>query len=168
YGSAAALVEDLERLRSERPLRGQPIPIWGRCWHWAQRHPGARNAIFLLLPAFALVTLLMAAAQRSELRRSVLDVNAYAASGQAAAVLYQLRDYAEVIERAAADPEVQALTHGPLRVPAPPPGEVVGQNPCRTQNALELPRALEPYASRFATMVVLDAEGCARARTSEE
>jgi len=168
YESAAALVDDLERLLSERPLRGQPIPIWGRGWHWAQRHPGARNAMFVLLPGFALVTLLMAAAQRSELRRSVLDVNAYAASGQAAAVLYQLRDYAEAIERAAADPAVQALTHGPLRAPTPRSGEGVGQEPCSTQNALEQPTALEPYASRFATLVVLDADGCVRARIAEE
>jgi hypothetical protein len=168
YESAAALADDLERLSSDRPLRGQAIPIWGRVWHWSERHPGARNAIFVLLPGFALVTLLMAAAQRSELRRSVLDVNAYAASGQAAAVLYQLRDYAEAIERAAADPAVQALTNGPLRAPTPSLGEGVGQDPCRTQSALEQPTALEPYAPRFATVVVLDAEGCARARISEE
>lgn len=168
YESAAALVEDLERLQSERPLRGQRIPMGGRCWHWAQRHPGARNAIFLLLPGFALLTLLMAAAQRRELRRSVLDVNAYAASGQAAAVLYQLRDYAEAIERAALDPDVQALTHGPLRALTPRPTEGVGQDPCRMQSALERPTALEPYAPRFSTIMVLDAEGCPRARIAEE
>lgn len=168
YESAAALVEDLERLQSERPIRGRPIPVWGRGWHWAQRHPGARNAIFLLLPGFALVTLLMAAAQRAELRRSVLDVNAYAASGHAAAVLYQLRDYAEAIERAAADPAVQALAHGPMRAPTPRPGEGVGQDACRSQSALEVPTALEPYAPKFSTVVVLDSEGCARARISEE
>lgn len=168
YGSAAALVEDLERLLAERPLRDQSVPIWGRAWHWAQRHPGARNAIFLLLPMFALITLLMAAAQRGELRRAVLDVNAYAASGQAAAVLYQLREYAEVIERAAADPAVQALTHGALSVPPPRPGEGVGQDPCRTQRALEQPDALVPYASKFATILVLDTAGCPRARISED
>ena len=168
YESAAALVEDLECLQSGRPIRGQPIPPWGRSWLWAERHPGARNAIFLLLPVFALITLLMAASQRAELRRSVLDVNAYAASGQAAAVLYQLRDYAEAIERAAEDPAVQALTHGPRRAPKPRPGEGQGQDPCRTQSSLEQPTALEPYAPGFATITVLDAEGCARARISEE
>jgi eukaryotic-like serine/threonine-protein kinase len=168
YESAAALVEDLERLQAERPIRGRPTPAWGRAWHWAQRHPGARNAIFLLLPSFALVTLLMAASQRAELRRSVLDVNAYAASGQAAAVLYQLRDYAEAIERAAADPAVQALTHGPMRAPKPPPGKGQDPEPCRTQTAFEQTTALEPYAPRFSTIVVLDADGCARVRISEE
>jgi len=168
YGSAAAMAEDLERVLAERPLRDQAIPIWGRCFHWAQRHPGARNAIFVLLPIFALVALLMAAAQRTELRRAVLDVNAYAASGQAAAVLYQLRDYAEAIERAAADPAVQALTHGPLRAPAPRPDGRVGRDPCRTQTSLEQPDALRPYAAKFATIVLLDAEGCPRARVSEE
>lgn len=168
YESAAALAEDLERLQSDRPIRGQPVPVWGRGWHLAQRHPGARNVVFVLLPIFALIMLWEVDRQREELRRSVLDVNAYAASGQAAAVLYQLRDYAEAIGRAAADPAVQALTHGPRRAPKPRVGEGVGQDPCRTQSALEEPMALEPYAQGFSTFVVLDAEGCARARVSDE
>jgi eukaryotic-like serine/threonine-protein kinase len=159
YGSAAALVEDLERLASERPLRGGAIPVWGRGWHWAQRHPGARNAIFLLLPAFALLALFMAASQRADLRRAVLDMNAYAASGQAAAVLYQLREYADTVERAAADPAVSALTHG---------SAAAGQDPCSTQTALEDSTPLVPYAEKFATLLVLDTAGCPRARISEE
>lgn len=168
YDSAAALVDDLERLRTERCVRGQVVPFWGRTWHWAQRHPGARNAIFLLLPAFAAITLFMAAAQRAELRRAVLDVNAYAASGQAAAVLYQLREYADAVERAASDPAVRALTHGPLKQPVPPAVAGASLNPCRTQQSLEAPTALQPYASRFTTLIVLDENGCARARISEE
>ena len=168
YDSAAALVEDLERLREERCVRGQVVPFWGRTWHWAQRHPGARNAIFLLLPCFAAITLFMAAAQRSELRRAVLDVNAYAASGQAAAVLYQLREYADAVERAAADPAVRALTRGPLKQPIPPAGVGANLDPCRTQQSLEAPAPLQPYAGRFATLTVLDENGCARARIAEE
>jgi serine/threonine-protein kinase len=166
YKSAVALVGDLERLASDQPVRGRSIPFWGHAWHWAQRHPGARNAIFLLLPCFAVLTLLMSASQRAELRRTVLDMNAYAASGQAAAVLYQLREYADTIERAAADPAVRELTRGPLRQPSPP--AVPGADPCRTQTELENPAPLAPYAEKFATFVVLDAEGCARARISAE
>lgn len=168
YESAAALAEDLERLQSDRPIRGQPVPAWGRGWHLAQRHRGARYVVFVLLPLFALASSVEAARQRADLQRSVLDVNAYAASGQAAAVLYQLRDYADAIERAAADPAVRALTHGPRRAPKPRVDEGVGQDPCRTQSALEESTALEPYAQGFSTFVVLDAEGCARARMSDE
>ncbi|HET9955100.1 MAG TPA: hypothetical protein VFQ61_11385, partial [Polyangiaceae bacterium] len=112
--------------------------------------------------------LLMAAAQRAELRRSVLDVNAYAASGQAAAVLYQLREYADTVERAASDPAVRALTRGPLKRPFPGTNDGADQDPCRSQVSLEVPTALEPYSSRFATLTVLDEQGCARARISEE
>ena len=167
YESAAALVEDLERLKAERPLRGEAIPVWGRAWHWAQRHTGARNALFSLLPAFAVLTLYMAATQRAELRHATLDMNAYAASGQAAAVLYQLKEYADIIEQAAADPAVQALTHGPRRVGATP-SEAKGANPCQLQTALEDSAAMARYASRFSTLFVLDADGCSRARISEE
>jgi hypothetical protein len=166
YQSAAAMVDDLERVRAQRPLRGQSLPIWGRAWHWSQRHPGARNAIFLLLPAFAALTLYMVSAQRADLRRAVLDMNAYAASGQAAAVLYQLREYADVVEQAAADPAVRALADGPRRVSTQQ--HSVAGNPCRQQTSLEDPAAMAAYAKKFSTLFVLDADGCSRARISEE
>jgi len=164
YQSAAALVDDLERLKAGRPLRGARTPIWGRAWYWAQRHTGARNVLFALLPAFAALTWSMAAAQRAELRQAVLDMNAYAASGQAAAVLYQLKEYADDLEQAAADTAVQALTHGPRRVHTVP----AVSNPCQAQTALEDPAAMVPYAAKFSTVFVLDADGCSRARLSEE
>jgi serine/threonine-protein kinase len=167
YGSAAALVEDLERLEAERPLRGVRVPFWGRAWYWAQRHTGARNAIFALLPVFAALTLSMALSQRDELRQSVLDMNAYAASGQAAAVLYQLKEYAEILKQAAADPAVQALTHGPRRVPTPP-SIAASPSPCELQTALEDSAPMAAYASKFSTLFVMGADGCARARISEE
>ncbi len=164
YPSAVALVHDLERLASEQTIRGQLVPPWGRAWHWSQRHPGARNAIFLLLPCFALAALLMAQSQREELRRDALDRNAYAASGQAAAVLYQLRDYAALIELAAADPAVRGLVNGPRRLPAPNPN--AGADPCSTQVALEDASPLARYAEKFDTLVVVDVNGCARARVA--
>lgn len=167
YDSAAALVADLERLKAGRPLRGVHTPVWGRAWYWAQRHTGARSALFALLPAFAALTLYMAAAQRTELRRAVLDMNAYAASGQAAAVLYQLKEYADVLEQAAADPAVQALTHGPRRVQTAPLASDAS-NPCQVQSSLEDAAAMAHYAAKFSTLFVLDADGCSRARISEE
>jgi serine/threonine-protein kinase len=167
YDSAAALVEDLERLKAQRPLRGAPIPLWGRAWYWAQRHTGARTALFALLSLFSVLTLYTAATQRAELRDAVLDMNAYAASGQAAAVLYQLKEYADVIEQAAADPAVQALTHGPRRV-RKGPSDAPGSNPCQLQTALEDPAVMARYADKFSTLFVLDADGCSRARISEE
>ncbi|HYO94395.1 MAG TPA: serine/threonine-protein kinase, partial [Polyangiaceae bacterium] len=104
YESPAALADDLVRLRDQRPLAGAKTPMLARAWLWTERHRGARNALFLLMPCFAALTFVLALAQRHELRAAVLSMNAYAASGQAATVLYQLREYANAIEHAAADP----------------------------------------------------------------
>ena len=123
----------------------------------------------MLLPAFAALTLYMARSQRDELRDAVLDMNAYAASGQAAAVLYQLKEYADIIEQAAADPAVQALTHGPRRLATPAaPSTTDEPNPCQLQTALEDAAAIARYANKFSTLFILDADGCSRARISEE
>jgi hypothetical protein len=167
YASAAGFANDLKRLQEQQAIRGASVPVWGWAWYWALRHVAARYAILLLLPCFALAAQLVARAQKVDLRRAALDMNAYAASGQAAAVLYQLRDYAEVIERAAADPAVRALVHGPRRV-ARAAGPSWNINACRVQSALEDPTPLARYSQSFSTMVVLDADGCARARVSAE
>lgn len=167
YASAAGFANDLKRLQEQQAIRGASVPFWGWAWYWALRHVAARYAILLLLPCFALAAQLVARSQKAELRLAALDMNAYAASGQAAAVLYQLRDYAELIERAAVDPAVRALVRGPRRVPGPtvPGGNI---NPCQVQTALEDPSPLAHHSQSFSTMVVLDADGCARARVSAE
>lgn len=164
YPTAAAFVEDLQRLAEKKPIRGATLPTWARVWYWTERHPGARNALFLLLPCFALVALLLSQAQRDDLRRAALDVNAYAASGQAAAVLYQLREYADAVERAANDPAVVSLTHGPRKkAPSGPPPA----NPCAIQTELEDATPLVRHARAFSTFIVVDSSGCSRARVAE-
>jgi serine/threonine-protein kinase len=166
YESAAALADDLERLQQGECLRGWRVPAWGRAFYFAQSRPGLRNAILLLLPCFALIALLVSRSQSEELRRAVLEMNAYAASGQAAAVLYQLREYADAIERAAQDPDVKALVGG-ARAGALPAGAALNDNPC-AHNALEDPAPLRHHAKRFSTIVALNSHGCARARIAEE
>jgi len=161
YESAAALADDLERLQQGQCIRGWHVPPWGRAFHFARSRPGLRNAILLLLPCFALIALLVSRSQSEELRRAVLEMNAYAASGQAAAVLYQLREYADAIERAAEDPGVKALVRT-----APPTAP--NDKPCAVHTALEDSAPLRFHATRFSTMVALNADGCARARISEE
>jgi serine/threonine-protein kinase len=78
-----------------------------------------------------------------------------------------LREYADIVDRAASDPVVQALAHGPRRVPDTWPGGG-SHDRCRLQTSSEDPAALAPYARKFSTMFVLDSAGCARARISEE
>jgi len=60
---------------------------------------------------------------------------------------------------------VKILTHGPRRVSML---SSEAQGPCRAQTSLEDPAAVATYARKFATFIVLDADGCTRARISEE
>ncbi|HYJ11378.1 MAG TPA: protein kinase [Polyangiaceae bacterium] len=168
YDSAAALAEDLDRVQNQRPIHGWKVPLWGRAWYWTARHPGARNAIFLLLPCFALVALLVSRAQREELRRTVLDVNAYAASGQAATVLYQMRQYADLVDQAAELPRIKALVLAPRRTDGTQQAGSTPENPCAQQTELADPAPLDPYRRHFSAMLLLDRDGCARARASND
>ncbi|HEY3494941.1 MAG TPA: serine/threonine-protein kinase [Polyangiaceae bacterium] len=161
YQTAAGLARDLERLRDHETLLGPRLPFDARVWNWTERHPGARVALLVLLPCFTAATMIAAQAQEDALRESVQDMNDYAASGQASTVLYQLREYAEVLQRAAADPAVAALVSEARTGPA-------GKNPCLVQNELADPSVLRPYAEGFSTLGVHDAAGCARARVAED
>jgi eukaryotic-like serine/threonine-protein kinase len=168
YASAAALAEDLERVLDNRAPQGAVTPLWGRAWYWTQRHPGVRTTGFVLLALFAALLWFLGDRQQAELRRATLDTNAYAASGQAAAVLYQFREYADAVQSASADPAVQALTHGPRRVPSADADAAPIDERCRSQQALEDAAPLVPYAQKFTTLFVLDAVGCPRARLPDE
>ena len=92
-----------------------------------------------VLPAFAASALRQVEALRDE----ALNMAAYAASGQASTVLYQLREYAEVLDRAARDPQVLALVDPESNVPVAPPGE----NPCASHTQLLSNAALLPYSA---------------------
>jgi hypothetical protein len=168
YSSAAALADDLEALRDHRAT-SFPVPFAGRALRGAKRHPGARNAIFVLLPVFALVLSLVVRHQRENLRQAVLGMNAYAASGQAAGVLYRLRNHADVVMQAALSPDVVTLVLPPRPLERDATGQVISnQNPCRTQTTVSDPGPLRPFAQGFSTFGVIDSSGCLRARISEE
>lgn len=107
YPTAAALVEELERLQKRQMVQSERAPAVARLWALAERHPRVHFASVVLLSCFAAIALFVANTQRSELRKSALDMNAYAASGQAAAVLYLFRDYADAVQKAAEDPLVK-------------------------------------------------------------
>jgi len=169
YLSAAALANDLERLRRHESLVGVRLPVVGRAFRWATRHPGARSMVLALLPCFAAAAFFVVERQRTDLKQAILSMNAYAASGQAAAVLFQLREYAEEVARAARLPAVQALVLPPRPLARDASGaELPGQNPCTDQTALADPSPLRPFSEHFSTLFVLDSSGCARARPVED
>jgi hypothetical protein len=168
YSSAAALADDLEALRDHRAT-SFAVPFAGRVLRGAKRHPGARNAVFVLLPVFALVLSFVVRHQRENLRQAVLGMNAYAASGQAAGVLYRLRNHAEVVTQAARSPDVVALVVPPRPLERDASGGVIpNQNPCQSQSAVADPGPLKPFADGFSTFGVNDSSGCLRARIAED
>jgi serine/threonine-protein kinase len=168
YSSAAALADDLEALRDHRAT-SFTVPFAGRVLRGAKRHPGARSAVLVLLPVFALMLSFVIRHQRENLRQAVLGMNAYAASGQAAAVLYRLRDYSEVVTEAARAPEIVALVLPPRPLEREASGRIIpNQNPCQGQMSLGDTAPLEHFAKGFSTFMVIDSSGCTRARISEE
>ncbi len=58
YPTARAFAEDLERLRTGRPVTARPIRAWVRLWRWQRRNPLAASFIAVLLVALLSVALL--------------------------------------------------------------------------------------------------------------
>jgi serine/threonine-protein kinase len=147
YRSAGEFAEDLGRAIDHHPIIARRISTAGRLRRWVAREPAlaAMISASLLFVLFLTVTaVVVAVAQEEELRRGALDTNAFAAKGQAAAVLYKLREYGDAIERAAADPAIQALAESPTAIyPAP---------------------ALERHARDLTSVLALGLDGRARAR----
>jgi len=162
YGSALELVKDLERLKERRPPLAHKTPLSGLIWHRVQAHGAVQPVITILLSLMTVIALLTAQRQREELRNTVLDMNAYAASGQAAQILYRLREYAERIALVARDPEVIGIAESSSR--ADVAAAVSPDNPCADERALVGPESLRPSAQGFDSMQVLNRWGCSRAR----
>ena len=166
YRTAQEFVNDLDRLRECRPPFAHRTPLLAQLWHKVQAHGGAQFGFALLLLLTTITTCLTAQRQRTELRLAVLDMNAYAASGQAAQILYRFRDYAEQIERIAKDPTVIAIAESSSRANRAAPVPAV--NPCAAERALADPEPLRPSARGFDSMLILNRWGCPRARVSAD
>ena len=122
YPTAAALADDLEHALWGEPTLARPRAAPVRAWRWARRHPriAAIGGGALLLAGAALAIALGLWRARAREQARVLETNAFIASGQAGAMLFQLRAYADGVERAAREPRVRALLAGGRAVdPAP-------------------------------------------------
>jgi eukaryotic-like serine/threonine-protein kinase len=142
YASAAAFADDLERVLRGEPILARREATLARALRWARRHPwvtGAMASALTLLLFIAATASLVARMQERDLRSMALGLNAYAASAQAGAVLYQLREYASALEAAAREPRVQALAARPT------PSLLASE--------------LEPYAAPFGTLLIVSAQG---------
>jgi hypothetical protein len=114
FGSARALARDLERVRDgRRPLaRG---PTFGtRALRTVRRHPRAAAGVAVALVAAVTAVAVTAALWRADARERAraLRTNSFIASGQAGALLFQLRAYGDRVESVARQPIVRALLEG--------------------------------------------------------
>jgi serine/threonine-protein kinase len=171
YPGGAQLERDLVRAKRGRPVLACPTPWWGRLWLWIARHRLATVTTLVIVAVVLAATVTAARGadeQEHELRRTVLAVNADAARGQAAAVLYTLRRQAESLLRASVDPAMRAIAESrspEIRSSEEPLPRGRVEDTCRHQLALADPAPLVPHAQDFDILHVLDTEGCPRARS---
>lgn len=171
FQSMTEFAAELERAIRHEPLLSRQTPYWGRGLLFVMRHPSIALAGFLLLllaVVSAGVGVRALAEQERGLRRGVLEMNAYAASGHAAAVMYHLRDEAAELRKHAENADVIALAlsttpYGPTR---PPPLEPwpANYNPCDEQLEVSDSDVLTRVRGGFDMLNVLDTRGCGRAR----
>ena len=112
YESAKLLAEDLDHvLHGWHPPHARPERALSRAVRRVRRHP-LRSALFAGATLLALMTMITALsllqAEREQEHRA-LETNAFIANGQAAALLYQLRDFADRTERCGKRPGVRNL-----------------------------------------------------------
>jgi serine/threonine protein kinase len=146
YASAAELADDLENVAAHRPIRARRLTGFSLPLRWARRHPTPAAALLLTALLGVWVSVLMRSfslAQRERFERAVSS-NAFTASAQAGAALFQLTDYASQVQRAARDPAIRALVENDRLVNPEPP-------------------ALEHHAEDFDSLLVVDAKGQPRA-----
>ncbi len=111
YPSAAALAADLESVLLGRAPAVAPASRWEQPIHAVRRNAARWQRGALVLGAALAVVFVAESARREALReeRVALDTNAFIASGQAGAILFQLREMALRVQLGARDPAITAL-----------------------------------------------------------
>jgi eukaryotic-like serine/threonine-protein kinase len=127
YPTALALRDDLRALVGRRAISLPPPTHVGRVRHWLRRHPHRTRRIAVSILAVATLLSVAGYAWLSALRseRVAQGTNAFIATAQAGAALFQLREYADHLEAAAADPlVVSAVARDTTGLVEPPPALV--------------------------------------------
>jgi len=106
YASADMLAQDLEDWLSGKPIAPRRS-VWWRAFSWVSRHPG-RTLGALAVAALVLVW----TGIRQQAERDEWATNASFASAQAGTMLYQLREYADRLTKAAELPAMAQLAAG--------------------------------------------------------
>ena len=115
YPTADLLAQDLEDWLAGIPVNPRRS-VWSRAFSWAGRHPWRTLGV---AGVAALLFVMVGIRQQAE--RDEWATNASFAGAQAGTMLYQLRDYADRVARAAEDPAVVALFDASPVVKESPP-----------------------------------------------
>jgi eukaryotic-like serine/threonine-protein kinase len=122
YRSARELADDCKRALRDEPIVARPRPAVVRAFRCLRRRPrlaAALAATLFLVGAMGAAGLVVWRAMAREQARA-METNAVIATGQAGAMLFQLRAYAERVERASKDPVVtDVLARKEVVIPAP-------------------------------------------------
>jgi serine/threonine protein kinase len=146
YASAAEFADDLENAAAHRSIVARRPSRIERTLHWVRRHPAASGALLLTALLGVWVFVLMRSFSRAESERieRAVNTNAFTASAQAGAALFQVTSYASQVRRAARDPSIFSLVENNRSVNPEPP-------------------ELERYAEGFDSLLVMDTLGRPRA-----
>jgi len=112
YRSADLLAEDLALVAAgHRPVHARPEPASAQLLRWAKRRPLplAIAAGLLLVAVVAGLAALSFARASEQTEQQALETNAFLANSHAGALLSQLREFGDRVERAAAEPAVREL-----------------------------------------------------------
>jgi eukaryotic-like serine/threonine-protein kinase len=112
YATAAMLAEDLDLvLAGWRPRHARKPRAMSRSVRWFGRHPSLAFvcAAAIVLAAVGIIALFSSWQDDREQQRTALETNGFIANSQAGALLFQLRELADDIERCARQPGVAAL-----------------------------------------------------------
>ena len=111
YPGAAALRDDLWCLAKSKPPSLPPRRGWRRALHFIRRHSTRVRRVAQVtagvLAVLALAGYWFLAQARAE--RAALETNAFIATAQAGAALFQFREFADRVEKTAALPEIQKV-----------------------------------------------------------
>jgi hypothetical protein len=111
YASAEELAREFERVRDRQPTMARRTPWALRLARWIRRHPraayAAATAVAIATVAAVALSIVWRAGQRE--RDRILDSNAFIASSQAGAALFQLRAYADHVIEVARHPVVRDI-----------------------------------------------------------
>jgi serine/threonine-protein kinase len=112
YASAAMLAEDLEStLAGWGPVHARRPRATSRSLRWLRRHPlfACLFATALLLGLVVALALLSLWQGEREQQQAALETNAFIANSEAGALLFQLREFADRVERCSRHPAIVAL-----------------------------------------------------------